>query len=294
MTNRILVPLDGTILAKRALPWAELMAEALDADIQLLRIVDAMSELSASSGKLVGGELLERATEDAISSLRVTRGEIQGSRVEILVSQGAVPERINEYAHERGATLIVMASHARGEPERTLVGSVAAAVIAQSAAPVMVISPRLARPAHLSRRVLVPQDGSDLAKKILPVLALFAKKLGWTLVLFRVVEMPPPMLPFQGASIPLGPVPDEPPSEAIEDLEAVARGLSAEGIRVETRVGWGDRAEAICCAAEEADCGFIALSTHGRHGIERLALGSVANGVIRAAKVPVLTLSPKA
>jgi hypothetical protein len=78
----------------------------------------------------------------------------------------------------------------------------------------------------------------------------------------------------------------------MEHLETVAGGLRAQGISVEVAVESGDRAEAITSFADRSGCGLIAMSTHGRRGVGRWALGSVMDAVVRQAEVPVLALRP--
>ncbi|OGG55794.1 MAG: hypothetical protein A3F84_04380 [Candidatus Handelsmanbacteria bacterium RIFCSPLOWO2_12_FULL_64_10] len=293
MGHRILVPLDGTRLARSVLPWADLFAQALYAETELMRVVEPLGEVSASMGRLADHEILERATEDALASLRADQSEIHGRAASIHVMRGEVSETIADRANALQVSLIIMASHSRAEPARTIIGSNVASVIHRSKVPVLVIRPNLPRPATMPTHVLLAQDGSELAAAVLPEIVPLAQQLGWTLVLFRAVELPPPRLAFQGGSIPLGHVPDDAPVAALDNLEQLSEEAGKSGVRTEIRFGSGDPATAICEAAREAGCGLIALGTHGREGLPRLVLGSVTEGVIQAASVPVLTFRPE-
>lgn len=292
MSGTILVPLDGTELADRAVPWAMAFARSLGAEVELVRVV------ADSDAPLDGDEDPDRAAptatlaEDASQHLsRIAERAPSAVRVAVHVAHGSVAETIVARAGERSASLIVMASHTRGELARALVGSISGAVIRQSGLPVLVIQPGLPEPWAVSR-VLVPVDGSDLSCSILPRVADLARRLHWTVVLFTVVPTPPPALPIQGAAIPLGPSPQDLPSDTFEDVERRAAELRLQGIKAETKVASGDRAQSIVDQAQESRCHLIAMSTHGRRGLSRWALGSVTDAVIRSAKVPVLVVRP--
>jgi nucleotide-binding universal stress UspA family protein len=75
-------------------------------------------------------------------------------------------------------------------------------------------------------------------------------------------------------------------------LDRVADELHAAGIAAETALAFGDRVEAISEQAISAACALIAMTTHGRSGIERLAIGSLTDALIRSAPVPVIAVRP--
>jgi nucleotide-binding universal stress UspA family protein len=64
------------------------------------------------------------------------------------------------------------------------------------------------------------------------------------------------------------------------------------GLKVEGRVATGYAAEEILNAADEVKADMIVLGTHGRKGIDKILFGSVAEKVIKSAKVPVLSMRP--
>ncbi len=71
-------------------------------------------------------------------------------------------------------------------------------------------------------------------------------------------------------------------------LQRAAKKLEAKGIDVDIRVLAGDPAEAIVSYTEEKACDIIVMASHGRSGVTRWAIGSVADKVFRASKIPVL------
>jgi len=74
--------------------------------------------------------------------------------------------------------------------------------------------------------------------------------------------------------------------EALRAVESVAR----DRVPVETAVLEGSPSRKIVRYAEQEECDLIAMGTHGRGGIDRLLLGSVAERVVRSSEVPVLTV----
>jgi nucleotide-binding universal stress UspA family protein len=79
-------------------------------------------------------------------------------------------------------------------------------------------------------------------------------------------------------------------SEGEDALDAVAEQAAARGLTVERALVEGRPSAEIAGYAERADCDVIVMGTHGRGGLDRLLLGSVAEKVVRTASVPVLTV----
>ena len=174
----------------------------------------------------------------------------------------------------------------------------------------------------LSRPILVPLDGTDVAEGILPYVSEVAKKGNVPLLLLGVVDprgihYPPSTVdrpagetsePGAGgakvddpASKPKGETPvlyrdqieNATLANVVDELEAVAGGLRGKGITVSVRSSIGSPAEEVLRVAEEEGCGIIAMSTHGRNAIARGILGSVTDRVVHASTLPVLTVTPE-
>ncbi len=128
-------------------------------------------------------------------------------------------------------------------------------------------------------KILVPLDGSTLAESAIAKAVEMAPPGGATLVLMRVAE------PFPGVS------PTDAQIDLIREAETYLAGVAArlaqQGFtKVETSVWYGPAAEAIVDAARKAD--VIVMTTHGRGGLSRLIVGSVAESVLRGTTVPIL------
>ncbi len=140
-------------------------------------------------------------------------------------------------------------------------------------------------------RIFVPLDGSQRAEQALPVAARIARNTGGTVVLARVVNIAPDLNPY--FVLP----PAGPPGLAVEVLDAakdyltqVARLDVLAGINPVTVVLTGLAAHELLDEIEAQKADLVVMSSHGRTGLSRWVLGSVAQHVARHAKVPVLVL----
>jgi nucleotide-binding universal stress UspA family protein len=131
-------------------------------------------------------------------------------------------------------------------------------------------------------RILVPLDGSKLAEKMLTKAREMARLHDAEIVLLRVVR---------GVVFP-GIDPTDKEVEVVDEAQAylneVAGDLKKEGLKVATSVRYGHPAKEIIDASKKAD--LVAMSTHGRTGLGRWALGSVAEKVLRHSEKPVLLI----
>jgi nucleotide-binding universal stress UspA family protein len=128
------------------------------------------------------------------------------------------------------------------------------------------------------RRVLVAVDGSEMAEAVLPFILAIAQPLGLDVVLLRVNPRAQPDLAEAARLM----------SQAyVADL---AKEVEAAGVRVTTSVRDGVPVDEILAAARDEGADLIAMTTHGRTGPSRLLFGSVAEGVLREATVPVLVM----
>jgi nucleotide-binding universal stress UspA family protein len=137
------------------------------------------------------------------------------------------------------------------------------------------------------KTILVPLDGSTLAEGALAPAVDLARDYGAKLVLMRAAE---------AHALPLAD-PTEAQVEAVRGAEDYLAGARARVTRagvaeVDTAVWYGPPAEAIVEAARYRDANLIVMSSHGRSGLGRLVLGSVAETVLRATEIPILLIRP--
>lgn len=139
------------------------------------------------------------------------------------------------------------------------------------------------------RTILSPVDFSEASAHAAQEARTLALETGAKLVLMHAVH--DPVFAYTDGSGYLTPVTIERyESEIKRRLDQVATELDAPGLAVEILVERGVPAEAICGAAERTHADLIVIGTHGRSGLSRWLLGSVAERVLRTAKVPVLTV----
>jgi nucleotide-binding universal stress UspA family protein len=288
MLQTILVPLDGSPLAERALPYAVRLAKAGGGKLILLRAFDALRFTPPAQAEPDGQEQLESIAERARS---------EGVEVEAVAHQmyhEDVGQVIIETARERAAELLVMSTHGRGGLGRWIYGSVADAVLRGAAVPVLLVPAACEQPwpAERAPRIMVPLDGSDLAAEALAPAAELAGRLGAELVLVSVIQ--PPTYAYAEGYAYLALDPAEELAAAAGELEAIAERLRGDGLTVSVRTAAGFATTTIAELAHEAGIDLIVMATHGRGGLARLVLGSVATGTLQRAGLPVLLVRPAA
>ncbi|MFN8481818.1 MAG: universal stress protein [Anaerolineae bacterium] len=290
----ILTPLDGSARSEAALPIATRLALKTHAQLVLVQAIGEPRPHAADPVQ----EQFDDATEAQAYLERVSRpiGE-QG----VLVTRSIVPRSaavgIVAETQSHHADIIVMTTRGRSGPGRWLFGSVAEAVLAHSPVPIW-----LARTDgggataifdQATPRILVPLDGSRLSEAALPHAKTLAQVLGATLTLVHVVipsTLTTDLELSQGEPGVSGPIYGE--FEAQMYLDDWVERLRIEGVRAGTAVRNGSPAREILAASEDADAGLVVMATHGRTGMQRVIVGSVAMDVLRHGALPVVVIRP--
>jgi nucleotide-binding universal stress UspA family protein len=146
--EHILVPLDGSSLAERALPVARVLAQKFDSQIILLRVLDIPSPTPPTSHPEVAigwvREAREHALREAQSYLQAVQSKLdrQGIAAQVLLRDTSPAEDILDVADTEGIDLIVISSHGRGGLARWAFGSVAEKVARHSLCPVLLVRPK--------------------------------------------------------------------------------------------------------------------------------------------------------
>jgi nucleotide-binding universal stress UspA family protein len=234
----------------------------------------------------VGGGDTDARHEAVRERLRATHAPGRPIDVVYLVRDGVASDEILDTAREVRADLIALGTHGRTGLRRLLAGSVAEDVLRRAPCPVLVLrsgdeAPPVAREV---RTVLHATDGSEESRGALRVARELARDHGARLVLLHVglpVDATPGVIPY----------PDEFKEESamLDGLRAQLEGPDLKGT-VEVEVRRGDVPKEILRAAADASCDLIVVGTHGRTGLRRLLMGSVAEAVLRAADRPVLAV----
>jgi nucleotide-binding universal stress UspA family protein len=135
------------------------------------------------------------------------------------------------------------------------------------------------------KSILCPLDFSDASKNAFRYACEFARSMGSKIYLLHIVEPRPIAADMTLTYIP---VEEDLEKAALEDLEPLAQGAREKGIDVQVDVVIGIPSEVILHQIVETDASMLIMGSHGKTGLSRLLMGSVAEGVVRKAKVPVL------
>lgn len=278
MVHRLLVPLDGTPFAEGALPYAEALAERTGATIQLVRasLVRNPPPDNTEEARIVAAE---RAYLAGVAR------RLGGATAATL--QHADPDTaIVEQARQWGADLIIMATHERGMLERVALGSVMGGVLAATPAPVFLIHPEEAPPLAGPHHLLLPLDGSNVAEAALPIATALAAALDAPITLVAA-------LTGDGAWGAAGAPSNEAANRRVGTyLGEMADRLAGSGLRVASESRVGDAPAVIAGVAQEVGATLIVMATHGRTGLRRLVLGSVADAVLHSTALPLVLVRP--
>ena len=277
MYQKLLVPLDGSQLSEQVVPYAGLLGKALQTPIELLRVFDPVPE---QWGDPLQGRYLDQIASsfrteaiDYLNHIRISHLD-SGVDVSCAAHEGHAASLIVSEAEKEPNTLITMATHGRSGISRWMMGSVTDKVLHASSAPLLVVrSQDAGAPANEVRltSVIVPLDGSSLAEQSLPHVVALAQALDLSVNLVRVT-------PHHEA-------------ESIDYLRKVGEELRKQGVpSVDERLLHGHPAAAINDFALEVDDNLVVMTTHGRSGIGRWALGSVTDRVVRHCGDPVLVV----
>ncbi|HEY7423014.1 MAG TPA: universal stress protein, partial [Gemmataceae bacterium] len=292
MYRSILVPLDGSRQSEQSLPYAAALARRSGASLQLAYV---HTPLLLGEGILYLGTMDVPLWEEEKQYLlgvvdRLKKAGLE--KVSTHVLEGPIAETLQEHALGEGSGLIVMTTHGRGPVSRFWLGSVADQLVHRLPMPLLLIRTREDVPPQVSEpevhNVLVALDGTPTAEQILQPVAALAKVLGASLTLLRVVPSVVPHIIYTEAAVGAN-LADKLRAEAHVYLQRVADSLRDRGFAVQTRIiVHAHPSAAILNEAASGEYDLLALATHGRRGLPRLFLGSVADKVVRGASVPVL------
>ena len=299
----ILVPLDGSALAERVLPYARLLAHTLDARLHLLRVVsEAQREHVLLDNSTIRAEAglppiaTDHDSDAAWDALRMfaendlaehaARLHAAGLHVTSEVRVGAPAETIIEVASECQARMIAMATHGYSGLTRWALGSVADAVLHMAGVPVLLVRGNTPLPKHAPalKRIIVPLDGSELARQALPPAIELADFACAEVVVVQAIV--PSIEDYLSAALPVAELRDNLRAQALQEYELYVG--SDRSTAVTAAILVGHAAQAI---AEEVDwrrADLIVMATHAYGGLRRLVHGSVADQLLHATTTPLL------
>jgi nucleotide-binding universal stress UspA family protein len=287
---RVLVPLDGSRLAESALGYLPALKHLGEIQVTLLAVADSSSQELDEEGLERELRLLSSYLDDLKPDIRTCFGLEADLRIET----GIPAEVILEVEEETKPHLVALSTHGRTGLARWRLGSVADKVIRGGGCNMLVLGLKAAERVDWRdsampalRNILVPLDGSKVAEMALPVADSFAPETGAQLHLLRVltpmIHTEKPMSPDGEPSRYFSTVP-----QAEEYLARAAQRLSEPSqVKLEVRLGWPEDEINVYAAGHNVD--LIVLTTHGRTGLARVALGSVTDHLL-GGPVPLLVV----
>jgi len=276
MFKTILVPLDGSELAERALPYAAFLTRAVGGSLTLLHAATSRSldrDLNAEVDAMLE---LERRAEQLT---------LEGVSASARTLEGAPGPAIVRAVTNLGADLIVMSTHGRGGVGRVVHGSTADYVLHHVSVPILAVAPKSDRAWLPGRplRILIPLDGSAFAEEALAPSLELAQELPAEFWLLRSVE--------ERVGIDaLGFAYTEPASQADVELaqrylEQTAAPLRQQGHTVTVTVEAGRPDDAMERLVDRESLDLVVMATHGQGGLGRLLLERMAT-VVTAGRIP--------
>jgi nucleotide-binding universal stress UspA family protein/CheY-like chemotaxis protein len=302
--KRIIVPLDRSELSGQVIPYVITLAKGLHADVELLNVLD-LSGLALATGSAWTYLDVEAIRSDAEQYVERVAWRIrsQGINVDRQVLKGTAAQHILEEAEKDPTALIAISTHGNAGIARWALGSTTEKVLQATANPMLIVRSRENPPTDVRlKTIIVALDGSAVAEQVLPHVVELATALELDVTLFRAIPSEAEYRRYLKEHVEVGPGPtmsrefsgpyeefsNAAAAEAMEYLHGVSQDLQREGITVEERLLKGDPAALIIDLAQATSNNLVAMTTHGRTGLQRWMMGSVADRVVRNCGDPVL------
>jgi len=296
--RHVLYPTDFSEASAAALPLAVRIAREHGADLHALHALVLHAADEARADRLFP-KLEESYREIEAWAAERMSAHLEAHHVpEVTLHEAkkrgfAAPSVILEYADEHDIDLIVMGTHGRRGLRHLLLGSVAEEVVRRAPCPVITVrqAPELDG-RKWPGRIVVPLDFSENSERALSYAAELAGPAGGAIDILHVVEpaaVPDPyVMGGPGLAFDLQATRDR----VMDTLEERARETLGESAAFEVHVEVGRSAPRIAEFASARDADLIVMTSHGHAGLDRVLLGSVAEGVVRRASVPLMIVKP--
>lgn len=313
MYRKVVVPLDGSVLAESVLSHVAELIRDRGSQVYLLSITPMMKAVIPPFLDLhLRGEERHPAEEELRQYLQAVAQQLDqlATDVQINVRSGRPADEILTFVDEVGADLVAMSAHGRSGIGRWVFGSVTDRVLRATKCPVLLVRTPHQKSCSAYRRVVVPLDGSELAEQVLPYIQalvrapqpsslLEAEVIGNARVFLvsvlatglseRTVALLtsyPPGLQLATTAL------DHAEVQLRSYLRSVVAVLRKQGIATQIAVRRGAPADQILAYAAEVGADLIGMSTHGLSGNDRWVYGNVAGKVLQGALSPVLLVRP--
>jgi nucleotide-binding universal stress UspA family protein len=293
--RKIVVPIDFSNHARRALDEAIAFAKTFGAELHLLHCYQFLPEVLELYGVETPQSFERDVVEAAEKRMDEWCGAVRGQGVPVHphMASGLPAKEATELAERIGADLIAMGTKGLTGLKHVLLGSVAERVVRLAPCPVLTV-PRNENAsaesgAHGIARILVPVDFSDDSQRALDVAIDLAKTFGAELHLLHCYQIHPASVSPYGIVVPET-LEHDIRMAALQRLSEWREKAAARGIRVQEHITAHFPSQEIVAASERLDIDLIAMGTRGLTGLKHALLGSVAERTIRNAPCAVLTV----
>jgi len=316
MFKRIIVPLDGSQGAERAIPVAARIARVSGGSIVFLNVVLPPVEFgtyredrTVALKPTAFEKRLEGAADYLTDIVKAHASDLEGIDVTVKAVSGAASPTIFSVTNLEHVDLVVLCSHGESGLRRWMFGSVAHEAVRHSPVPVLVLSEKGAIPTPIEPRpwrILVALDGSQLGETAIEPAAQLVSVLGapaqGAMHLLSVIDIPAATGKYRGPTEFDTTVRKEAREEAeayLNDItDRLQESLANYNLTLTSSAVIGtdvvktilQRAEHAGGAEEMGGCDLIAVSTHGRTGLLRLIMGSVTEKILNSTKLPLLVV----
>jgi nucleotide-binding universal stress UspA family protein len=282
--NHVLVPLDGSAFSEQALPLAGTLCHVYDARLTLMSAVRGVTIPEGQYGLVRAGH----SEQETYLSQVAARLRAKGLDVDHILTAGPVAETINMLSDEIGVDLVVTSTRGRSGIQRWLIGSVANKIVQLVSMPVLLVKPTSGRPAKAPafKKLLVTLDGSEFAERVLPYARALARSFESEILLLSVPEVPEAQMYGAMADV-VDALRVQAERETRQYLGEIAAVLRVDGLDARVLVAGSGPARTIVAVSESEEIDLTMLATHGRGGLDRLLVGSVAERVVQHTPCPV-------
>ncbi|HEX2911342.1 MAG TPA: universal stress protein [Chloroflexia bacterium] len=323
MNKRIMVPLDGSQLAEKALPYAIKLANQINGSLLLVHVLETPGP-GPQEYSFQGDTFPVNSADPYLQEVsRIISGPgaepwIEADRLEIIVGYGKPAVALATMIEDEQVDLVVMTSHGRTGLSRLVMGSVAFDLVQRSICPIMLIQPEkpnefslladtLARRTSLhfndgeQPRIILTLDGSSEAETVIEPAIQLASQLKGVIHLVRIV---PPTIQIDYDNTPeeygnysnndLEKTRRHHRKEVYEYMDRIAEQINDRGVHCVRVVLLGSYAEKILDYACQIQANMLAMAIHARGKFGQVLIGSLGEEVMRRSHLPVIMVNGRA
>lgn len=297
MYQRILIPLDGSPIAEQVLPLANMLVVRFQSSVVLFQAIPPITpQVQVGDAAFDTDDQVERLQRQALAYLEtIEQGFPQVISVQHAVRVGLPAKAILEFVESAHIDLLAMVTHGRIGLQRWVYGSVADKILSSARLPILLV--RASETPHSLasiRRILVPLDGLTLAERAVIPARHLANAFDADVLLLGVQEPSTYVPDGLAAGMSTAALDDAVRAMVTDYLTEKTHEMCRQGVRVGWTTEFGLVAEGILDVAQKQAVNLVVMSTHGRSGLGRWIMGSVADRVLRASQIPVLAIRSNA